>query len=246
MAAGKMVEGKMLLSVNQVSKDYGGSSAFLHRTFPAFFRAPQRVLDNISFEINQGENVGLVGASGAGKSTLARLICGIERATSGEILLNGSAVTGAKTRRNQLSLLSQNYADSVNPTMNVLQAIREPLIIQGEKDRTIIQEKAAALLEKVGLNADLFSKPVRQLSGGQIQRVTLCRALIHRPKLIILDEPTSALDVVHQVQFLDLLKTFQEEHSLSYFFISHNLAAVAYLCERVLFLEKGKLRDHHN
>lgn len=233
----------MLLSVNQVSKDYGGSSAFLHRTFPAFFRAPQQVLDNISFEIKQGENVGLVGESGAGKSTLARLICGIERPTSGEILLNGSSVTSAKTRRNQLSLLSQNYADSVNPTMNVLQAIREPLIIQGEKDRAIIQEKAAVLLEKVGLNADLFSKPVRQLSGGQIQRVTLCRALIHRPKLIILDEPTSALDVVHQVQFLDLLNTLQEEHSLSYFFISHNLAAVAYLCERVLFLEKGKLKE---
>lgn len=231
----------MLLSVNQVSKDYGGSSAFLHRTFPAIFCAPQRVLDKVSFQIKQGENVGLVGESGAGKSTLTRLICGIERPTSGEILLTDEPIENAQNRRNKLSLLSQDYASSVNPAMNVLQAISEPLIIQGELRRDVMQEKAADLLAKVGLSADLFPKKMRELSGGQIQRVTLCRALIHRPKLVILDEPTSALDVMYQVRFLDLLKQLQAETNVSYFFISHNLAAVAYLCDRVLFLEKGRL-----
>lgn len=236
----------MRLSVNQVSKDYGGSSVFLHRTFPAFFRAPQRVLDNISFHIEQGENVGLVGTSGAGKSTLARLMCGIERPTSGEILLAGEPIENAQNRRNKLSLISQDYAASVNPAMNVLQAISEPLIIQGEQRRDVMEQKAADLLAKVGLSADLFPKKMRELSGGQIQRVTLCRALIHRPQLVILDEPTSALDVMHQVRFLDLLKQLQEETHVSYFFISHNLAAVAYLCDRVLFLEKGKLNTENS
>lgn len=231
----------MLLQVNQVSKIYGNSfSAIFHRTLPRFFPAPKSILSDISFHIQHNENVGLVGASGAGKSTLARLICGIESPTCGEILLEGKPVSNAQNRRGKLSLLSQDYFAAINPTMPVWQVISEPLLFTALSVAER-QEKVADLLRKVGLSPDIMQRFARELSGGQRQRVALCRALIHHPKLIILDEPTSALDVVSQVRLLDLLQALQQTHQCSYFLISHNRQIINYLCEHILFLEQGNL-----
>lgn len=223
----------MLLDVNRVSKGYPKNTGFFHRTW-------QPVLTEVSFQQAAGETLGLVGQSGSGKSTLARLICGIETADRGDILLNRQDVTQRKTRQGQIALVLQDYASSINPGMTVLQAVREALW-QSDLSLRVQQEQVAWMLDKVGLSATLMPKYMSELSGGQVQRVAICRALINRPSLVVLDEPTSALDVVNQVQLLDVLQALKAEFQLSYFLISHNIQVLCYLCDRLLFLQQGRL-----
>lgn len=221
----------MLLQVNNLSKGYKSRLGFFSQTSKAILR-------NVSFQVESGESVGLLGQSGSGKSTLARLICGIDRADRGDILLNGESITHSHVRRGKISLVLQDYFASINPTMNVFQAVSESLLYSNLslQDK---QESIAQMLKKVGLSPDLMERYPSTLSGGQAQRVAICRALIHQPDLIVLDEPTSALDVVHQVQLLDLLLELKQEFQLSYFFISHNIQVLSYLCDRLLFLQQG-------
>ncbi|CAI1237431.1 ABC transporter ATP-binding protein [Serratia fonticola] len=220
----------MLLKVDRVSKAYPVSSGW---------RQPrQTVLDNVSFTLDKGESVGLVGPSGSGKSTLARIISGIERPDSGTVLLNGRSLYRRQHRRQQLSIVFQDYTTSVNPTMNVFAVLKEPLSLHGYLTQDVLRDRAAGLLEKVGLSPDLLNRYLHKLSGGQAQRVCIARALATQPALIILDEAVSSLDVPTQVQILDLLETLKREFQLSYFFITHDIQILCYCCQRVLFFNQ--------
>lgn len=224
----------MLLSVNHVFKDYSYSAGF-------FQHMKKSVLHDVSFQLEHGEILGLVGESGSGKSTLARLICGIERPDKGEILLNNEPVYRRKSRQGNISVVFQDYFSSVNPTMTVLEAVCEPLLQQGNISLQKQHEYAAEFLAQTGLSPDCMFKHIHQLSGGEAQRVCICRALISNPALIVLDEAVSSLDVVTQVKLLDLLIKLKQDLNLSYFFITHNIQVLCYLCERVLFFHNGAI-----
>lgn len=223
-----------LLKVENLTKSYRTfNSLFSHLSHP--------VLQNVSFQLEKGESVGLIGENGSGKSTLARIISGIEKPDSGHVWLNGSDIYQRKNRRQQISVVFQDYFSSVNPTMTVLQAICEPLLEQKQAAAKSLEPLVVQFLQKVNLSTDCLHKYIYQLSGGQAQRVCLCRALINNPSLIILDEALSSLDIVTQVQLLDLLIELKNEFQLSYFFISHNIQMICYLCERVLFFKQGQI-----
>jgi len=183
----------------------------------------------------------LIGGSGSGKSTLARLICGIEQADQGTILLNGEPIAKSKIRRRHISVVFQDYLSSLNPYFPVWKAVTEPLTIVGKSSD--LREEAKRWLPKVGLSLDLLEALPHQLSGGQAQRVCLCRALISQPSLIILDEVLSNLDTINQMQILRLLKQLQAEFKMSFLFITHHLATLEYLCDRSLVLKEGSLVD---
>ncbi|EIJ70414.1 ABC transporter ATP-binding protein [Pasteurella bettyae] len=223
-----------LLSVEHISKSYSSSFCLLKS-------ANQQVLNDVSFHLDKGQSLGLVGESGSGKSTLARLICGIEKPDCGSIWLNEQSIFKPSNRLNSISLVFQDYQSSINPTMTVFQAISEPLRIQGNYTLSQLQQRVVEYLDKVNLSADLMSHYVYQLSGGQAQRVCICRALITHPSLIVLDEPVSSLDLVTQVQILDLLIRLKQDFNLSYFFITHNIQVLCYLCEQVLFFKQGQI-----
>lgn len=227
---------KPILTVTQLCKSYRKS----HRLFSLARKEKMSVLSNISFSLNEGEILGLVGKSGSGKSTLSRLICGINTADSGEILLFGKSVKDRQHRKNNISIVFQDYLSSINPTMQIWQAVSEPLENVNTQTK---RQMALAMLQKVGLDENYLGRYPYQLSGGQAQRVCIARALISHPKLVILDEAVSSLDVVNQRQILDLLLSLKAEFNLSYLFISHNLNTINYCCNRILFLENGTLRN---
>ncbi len=222
----------MLLSVQQINKRYMLPNGL-------FRQHKQQVLENVSFNLKQGQSLGIIGRSGAGKSTLARFISGLESPDKGEILLHGQSIETARQQQ-KISMVFQDYTSSINPMMNVFDAIREPLRLRGIKT-SVQKTNVMEYLSKVGLPTTLLNTAVHQLSGGQMQRVSICRALISRPDLIIFDEALSALDSVTQVQLLELLRTLKNEYQLSYLFITHNIQMVCYLCDSVLFLNNGKI-----
>ncbi len=221
-----------LLELTNICKSYPKS----HRLFAREY-AP--ILQHISFQLYPGESVGLIGSSGSGKSTLARLICGIEKVDQGSILLNGQPISEAKVRRRYISVVFQDYLSSLNPYFPVWKAVTEPLVIMG-KQRDL-REEAKRWLPKVGLSLDLIDALPHQLSGGQAQRICLCRALITQPSLIILDEVLINLDAINQMQILRLLKQLQREFKMSFLFITHHLATLEYFCDRTLVLKEGQL-----
>lgn len=227
----------MLLEVNHLQKSYPSQK----KASGLFKRQKQKIIDDVSFTIMMGESVGLVGESGSGKSTLARLISGIEVADKGNVQLNGEDIHERKNRRDQISIVFQDYTTSVNPTMNVLQIIAEPLQLAGYLSKSQQHERVATLLEYVGLSPDLMNRYIYELSGGQAQRVCIGRALATHPSLIILDEAISSLDIPTQVQLLDLLENLKAQLGLSYLFITHDIQAVCYFCQRILFFQHGKI-----
>lgn len=224
----------MLLSVENISKFYTQKNN-------TFFGEKVKVIDSLSFNINTREAFGLVGESGSGKSTLARLICGLELPDSGAIYLNNKSVTKRLHRQGIISIVFQDYTTSVNPTLTVGEIIAEPIkIINPSLHHQALEALILAFLDKVGLPKNCYQRYIYELSGGQAQRVCLCRALASYPKLIVLDEALSSLDVPTQVQILDLLKQLKDEFQLSYLFISHDIQTVAYFCDKVMFFLQGK------
>lgn len=206
-----------------------------------------QVLDGISFQINEGECLGLVGESGCGKSTLARCITHIERPDKGTIQLMGkdiSRMSSAQLRpmRQHMQMVFQDPADSLNPRMSIGQIIGEGLRIQGMKsnDETF-QRSIIKALDLVGLPSKCIDKYPHEFSGGQRQRIGIARALILRPKLLILDEALSALDVSIQAQILNLLLELQQELKLAYLFISHDLTVVKHISDRIAVMYAGKI-----
>ncbi|MEH2920616.1 ABC transporter ATP-binding protein [Samsonia erythrinae] len=208
----------------------------------------QSVLHDVSFQVRQGECLGIIGESGSGKSTLARILLGLEAPKSGRVTLAGQTV-GAPRRfwsrrrdeRTRVSAVFQDYTSSANPSMTVLDIVAEPLRVRGVRQRAAINRQVVALLEQVGLSNDLCERFPHQLSGGQMQRVCIARAMACQPQFIVLDEAVSALDMSVQVQVLDLLVELRANLGLTYLFISHDLAAIAYLCQRAIFLQSGRV-----
>lgn len=220
----------MLLKVANVTKKYRQSGQWRARS--------QMVLRDVTFTVEQGESVGLVGRSGSGKSTLARIVCGLEKPDQGEVLFKNKLLHRTSNHYGQISLVFQDYSSSINPGMTVYEAIAEPLNLYAPLPSTQQREQVAGFLQRVGLSPDLMSRYVGEISGGQAQRVCISRALATHPAFLVLDEALSSLDIPTQVQVLDLLLDLQEEFALSYLFITHDIRVLCYLCQRVLFFDE--------
>jgi peptide/nickel transport system ATP-binding protein len=220
-----------LLSLEAVSRDFDVSRPWLNRVLEGEPRRLLRAVDQVSFAIERGETLALVGESGCGKSTVARLIVGLYRPSEGRVDYRG--------RRMQM-IFQDPYA-SLNPRWRVRDIVAEPIRVLGLLDKKLIVEKVRELLRQVGLSADDGDKYPHEFSGGQRQRISIARALAGEPDLLVCDEPTSALDVSVQAQILNLMRDLQERLGLTYLFISHNLAVVSEVADRVGVMYLGRL-----
>jgi ABC-type oligopeptide transport system ATPase subunit len=206
-------------------------------------------VDDVSFDIHTGETFGLVGESGSGKSTVGRAILGLTPAvfTSGEVTLDGRNVLASsqaqlRAARRHLQIVFQDPAGSLNPRMRVGEIVGEPLLVHPPYLRgATLQREASLLLERCGLPASAASRYPHEFSGGQRQRIGIARALALKPRLIVCDEPTSALDVSIQAQILNLLKDLQRDFGMSYLFISHDMAVIDHMCDRVAVMKSGRI-----
>jgi peptide/nickel transport system ATP-binding protein len=215
------------------------------------FRGPQlavQALDDISFAIFPGTTFAVVGASGSGKTSLALCVGCLERPTSGSVWLNGREVTlltetERRAIRPQVQIVFQDPVSSLNPQWNVGEILVEPLTIQRRFTPVECKNRATALLERVGLPADLASRKARELSGGQRQRLAIARALTLEPKLLILDEALSALDCSVQAHIANLLMELQASMGLTYLFITHDLAMAAHLADEIAVMHGGRIAE---
>ena len=208
-----------------------------------------KAVNGISFDVFEGETLGLVGESGCGKSTLGKVILQLEKATKGSIFYNGKEITSLKSKdlrslRKDIQLIFQDPYSSLHPRKIIGQAIIEPMEVHGigssKKQR---KEKAMELLSRVGLEASYFHRYPHQLSGGQRQRVGIARTIAMEPKLVICDESVSALDISVQAQVLNLLNELKEDFGFTYIFISHDLAVVKYMADQLLVMNKGAIEE---
>ncbi len=229
-----------LLEVRDLVKHYPGKGGIL-----AGRREKVRAVDGVSFSLARGETLGLVGESGCGKITLGRLVVRLEEPTAGKILFAGEETTGrteGKLRelRRHFQIIFQDSSSSLNPRRTVGATIEEPLANFGvaKEER---RERVAELLTLVGLESEHASHYPHEFSGGQRQRINIARALALQPELVVCDEPVSSLDVSIRAQVLNLLRELKRRLNLSYLFISHDLAAVNYLADRVAVMYLGKI-----
>ena len=208
-----------------------------------------RALKGISFSVEQGKTLAIVGESGCGKSTLARIITLIDPASGGELLLDGQPIDiakGAPSRemRRKVQIVFQNPYGSLNPRQKVGDMLMEQLYLNTDHTASERRDEAQAMLAKVGLKPEHFNRYPHMFSGGQRQRLAIARALMVRPKLLVLDEPVSALDLSVQAQVLNLLADLQDEFGLTYVFISHDLSVVKYLADEVMVMFKGEVVEY--
>ncbi|WP_366513013.1 oligopeptide/dipeptide ABC transporter ATP-binding protein [uncultured Agrobacterium sp.] len=205
-----------------------------------------QAVDNVTLDIQQGETLGLVGESGCGKSTIAQLLVGLHEATAGQVTFNGEALQSMprkerKRVRRQLQYVFQDPNDSLDPRMKVRDIIAEGLWADGSIGRKEIIKRVEEVLDRVGLPRDALGRFPHEFSGGQRQRIGIARALVMRPQIIVADEPISALDVSVQAQILNLLGDLKRELGLTYVFVAHNLAAVAYVSDRIAVMYLGRI-----
>lgn len=214
----------------------------------SFFKA----VDDVSFKVNEGETIGLVGESGCGKTTLGRSILQLIKPTSGEILLHGKALQSMTNKelrntRKDLQIVFQDPYGSLNPRISIGEAILEPLMVHGllnnKKER---KEQVIQLLEQVNMSADVYTRYPHQFSGGQRQRICIARALALKPSFLIFDESVSALDVSVQAQVLNLINDLKNKYKFTSIFISHDLSVVHYISDRILVMDKGKIVEEGN
>lgn len=214
-----------------------------------FGKARRQVLFDISLKIRRGRCLGILGESGSGKSTLGRIISGILKPDRGEYCLEGQNVYapgGRKLLQQRLSIVFQDYTTSANPRFRIKDIIAEGVSVYKRRSGEAInyQTEILRLLEMVGLDAAVMERFPHQLSGGQLQRVCIARAIASRPAIILFDEAISSLDAHTQVQIMDILQELKDRLNLTYVFITHDLTAVTYLCDDVIFLQNGRITEH--
>jgi len=217
----------------------------------SLFRKARTVhaLKGVSFTLDEGKTLAIVGESGCGKSTLGRILTLIDPATSGELLIDGRKVDIAKERltaemRRKVQIVFQNPYGSLNPRQKIGDILAEPLIINTEVPAAERRDRAMAMLKKVGLEEKHYNRYPHMFSGGQRQRIAIARALMLNPKLLVLDEPVSALDLSVQAQVLNLLADLQDEFKLTYVFISHDLSVVRYIADDVMVMYYGEAVEY--
>jgi oligopeptide/dipeptide ABC transporter ATP-binding protein len=230
-----------LLSVKGLVKHFPVKKGVLQQTV-----GQVRAVDNVSFDIAQGETLGLVGESGCGKSTVGKTILKLIDPTAGEVWLSGARIDGLSKSemrpfRRQLQVVFQDPYSSLNPRLTVRDIVAEPLRNFGIAAGAELDRQVVELIQKVGLRAEALDRYPHEFSGGQRQRIGIARALALRPSLIICDEPVSALDVSVQAQVINLLVELQRDFGLSYLFIAHDIAVVEHISHRVAVMYLGKI-----
>jgi peptide/nickel transport system ATP-binding protein len=235
-----------LLEVNGLQKFFPIRKGFLKRD-----AGQVRAVDDVSFFIDENETLGLVGESGCGKTTTGRCILRAIDPTNGQVLyrteddarvdLADASHSLLTTLRRQMQMIFQDPFSSLNPRMTLLDIVGEPLVVHGIGNKREREDRVAELLRLVGLRPEFMVRFPHAFSGGQRQRIGIARALALHPRLIVADEPVSALDVSVQAQILNLMKDLQQELSLTYLFIAHDLSVVKYICDRVAVMYVGKL-----
>ena len=205
------------------------------------------VLDNCSLQLDEGECVGIMGQSGSGKTTLARIFLRLIEPDAGKVFFEGQDITDLKGSalkpfRSQVQLISQRPESFFDPIFKLGKSLREPLKIFNRYDKNS-EERIKELLELVQLNTAVLDRYPHQVSGGEIQRLSIARALLLKPKVLVLDEPTSMLDISVQAQILHLLKDIQKSNGLTYMLIAHDKAVCDFLCSRIVKIEKGVLKE---
>jgi len=237
---------KVLLEVKNLQKFFPIRKGFVKKVV-----GQVRAVDDVDFYINEGETLGLVGESGCGKTTTARCILRALKPTGGQILFRtqaGQVVDVAtlpndemRPLRREMQMIFQDPFASLNPRMNLLDIVGEPLLVNGVKNRQERTERVAELLHLVGLRPEYMQRFPHAFSGGQRQRIVIARALALHPRLVVADEPVSALDVSVQAQVLNLLLELQEQLYLTYLFVAHDLSVVKHISDRVAVMYVGKL-----
>lgn len=223
------------------------SMTFIRRSGPFDRRAQKiRAVNQVSFEIESGETLGIVGESGCGKSTLARCLLRLLRPSGGSVRFDGADLlrlgdAEMRRMRQRMQIVLQNPFSSLNPRLNGFNLIAEPLRTHTAMSRKEMTDRVAALLAEVGLTSEYMNRHPHQLSGGQAQRIALARALALNPAFLILDEPTSALDVSVQAQIINLLVRLQRQRGLTYLFITHDLSVMQHISDRIAVMYLGKI-----
>ena len=240
-SSGALVEAPTLMRVAGLTKHFPLHSGVLQRV-TGYVRA----VDNVSFEIREGETLGLVGESGCGKTTVGRTILRLVAPTAGRIEFDGQDVMALKPRamqkiRRQMQIIFQDPIGSLNPRTKVGDIVGEPLRVHGLAREAEVRPRVEDLLERCGLWRGAAERYPHEFSGGQRQRIGIARALALQPKLIVCDEPTSSLDVSIQSQILNLLKDLQDEFGMAYLFISHDMAVIHHICDRVAVMYQGRI-----
>ena len=237
-----------LVEVHDLAKTFDVSAPWLNRVVEGKPRQFVHAVDGVSFALARGQTLALVGESGCGKSTVARLLVGLHAPSAGSVVFDGSDISrtlagpGAPALRRRMQMIFQDPYASLNPRWKVLDIVAEALIEHGLiRGRDALEERVSTLLRSVGLAAADVEKFPHQFSGGQRQRISIARALATEPEFLVCDEPTSALDVSVQAQVLNLMKELQRSRRLTYLFISHNLAVVRHVSDRVGVMYLGRL-----
>lgn len=216
-----------------------------------FGKERQTVLNNVSFYLKKGECLGIIGESGSGKSTLGKVILGLQRPENGKVIIDNIDLYKYKNKMNKklrydISVVFQDYVSSVNPRFTVMRTLDEAINVHtintGEHlDKINRRNMAIELLTNVGLDESFLQRYPHELSGGQLQRICIARAVAVHPKIILLDEAVSSLDVSTQTQLMDYLIKLRNIYGFSYIFITHDLSTITYLCDRVLFFNSGNI-----
>ena len=223
----------MFLEVRNLNKYYNSRNLFS--------KEKKQILKDVTFDVKEGEIFSIIGQSGAGKSTIGKILLGIEKESSGDIMLMGRPLK--EMVKKEVQMVFQDPYSSLNPAMKIGKILEEPLKVNGVKDKKEREERVKAMLKEIGLEETCRRKYPSELSGGQRQRVVIGAAMILKPKLVVCDEPVASLDLSIQNQILNLIKKFNREYNTTFIFISHDLGVVYNISHRVLLLYKGEIQE---